>query len=263
MKYAITDDEYDALADELKEIYSDNPKGGYVIKIEGMPEPPAAAPAAPAPRSDSNDGLKRALKSERDNTEQWRRLGKTPKEIEEILEREAKREEEELKRKGQYEQLRQKDEKKWEEERKKLNAQLAASERAEKHSIVSTKVIEAFSKAGFTETGMKLLPDRYYNRVEVSGEPGAREVAIKDKEGNIMINKTGGTASFEDLAREAIETYPDLVLSTAKAGAGAPSGNASLSLVGKKMLMSQFKQLAPEQQMELATKGDVQFVDAM
>ena len=252
MNYEITDDAYDNLSDELKDQYKET-DGKYILIVDGMPKPKAP--------TTSTDGLKTALAKERAANKRLKNLGKTPEEMEEMLSKENKREEDELKRKGQYEELTQKNEKKWKDEIDIWKGKYEASEKENKSSLITGEINKTFSKYGFTKTGMDFLPDKYFSRAEVTGETGNREIVIKDKSGNIMINATGGNASFDDLAKEAVEAWPDLVSSNAKPGAGAPS--TSHPVGSKTMLRTQFDQLDPSKKFDIMRKGEVRVVDAM
>jgi hypothetical protein len=179
-------------------------------------------------------GLKKALATERDRAakaekvaKEWAKLGKTPDEIAELTAAAERAAEEAQKKAGKHDEI--------------LAAKLAAAakEKADSESklagerdsalsiarraITDAQLKTALAGAKATPEGLDLLSERLGKRVKIDfDDTGSASVSIMDAEGKPMIGtKSDGLASFDDLVKEAMKSYPALFEGTGAGGSGA------------------------------------------
>ena len=96
---------------------------------------------------------------------------------------------------------------------------------SEHTAIVTSGFTSALAKAGFSDTGLDMLPKLHSGRVKMIERNGARLAEIMTADGAPMVGTGDGSrATFDDLAKEFATSYPDLVKSDRKAGAGTAPG---------------------------------------
>ena len=175
--------------------------------------------------------------------------------MKEVLDREEQLTIEKLKSEGEFDKLIHQREQKWESERNEYSKQLEKVSNAEKSAIVSHNLTKSLSEAGFIKAGIDLLPARLNNRIRVEGEPGERTITILNQQGEPMVGKGKSIkATFDDLALEQAELYPELVSSKIKPGSGMPS-NTGDSKGKKTMTRDQFDSLEQNERSDAITKG--------
>jgi hypothetical protein len=109
------------------------------------------------------------------------------------------------------------------------------------HAIAMTLVT-----AKATATGLALLPLALKSRVSVESD-GKHIFRFAGAHGAAMTGSgPDGLATFSDLAKELIATYPDLIAGTGAGGGGASGrGSRSNGLPPKTILRSEFDKIDP------------------
>lgn len=192
---------------------------------------------------EDNSGLKSALESERKarkeldkKVKRWEALGKTDEEIATLL---ADTEEAERKRAeadGDHAKILTQHQQKWAKEKETLEAELNAARSSERSAIIGTSVMSALTKAGATEEGVDLLPDRLAGRIKYETEDGKRVLKIMQADGETPMAGSGkdGAATFDDLVKEATDKWPSLFQGSGKSGSGKLPGNGAGGAGAKK-----------------------------
>lgn len=178
-------------------------------------------------------GLKTALNSERQlrarhekQVKAWEKLGKTAEEIDEMLRAQQERDEKAAREKGDFDSILKQHQDKWAQEKASLEAEVNASRASERSAVVGERVLGALAKAGATEEGAELLPDRLANRIKFETVDGKRVLKITQADGETPMAGTGadGTATIDDLVKEAVTKYPSLFKGSGGGGGGMPPG---------------------------------------
>lgn len=183
---------------------------------------------------EDTSGLKSALEKERKaarelekRVKRWEALGKTDEEIQALLAaaEEAERKKAELE--GDHSKILKQHQEKWAKEKADLEAELNAARTSERGAIIGTSVMSALTKAGVTEEGADLLPDRLSGRIKFEIEDGKRVLKIMQADGETPMAGSGkdGAATFDDLVKEATEKWPSLFKGSGNSGSGKPPGN--------------------------------------
>ncbi|MDF1685354.1 MAG: hypothetical protein P1U50_01080 [Parvibaculaceae bacterium] len=245
-------DSLDGLDDAMKGLYEES-DGKFKLAVEGL---------------EDTSGLHSALTAERETRKKaekeaaiFKRAGKTPEEIQELIEAQQKREEDDAKKRGDFEAIRKQDAEKFNAEREQLTSELEKMRASERSAIIETQLTSSLAKAGFTEEGLGLLPGVLSNRIKIETIDGNRKVQIFQEDGETPLagSNKDGTANFEDLAKLVATQYPSLVSSTAKGGSGKQPGSAGRS-DQKQMLRSEFDGLSAAEKAEIAQSG-VKLID--
>lgn len=152
----------------------------------------------------------------------WAALGKTPEEIAELLQTIASQEEENAKKSGNFEKLLQQHQAKAATEKDALVAELNAARTSERSAVVGERVQGQLAKLGATEEGIELLPDRLASRIKFETVNGVRKLTIMQADGDTPMAGTAqdGTATLEDLVKEAQKKYPSLFKGNNSGGGG-------------------------------------------
>lgn len=189
-------------------------------------------------------GLKNALNSERGargalekKVKGWEKLGKTPEEIEALLQQHNEAEAERLKKAGDFDGILKQHQDKWEKEKSALQAERDTALTSERQAVIETRLLAALSGAEVTAEGADLLPDRLTGRIKFEVREGKRVLTIMSADGVTPLAGTGkdGLATFDDLVKEAREKWPSLFKGHGASGGGKPANNgAAGSSVSKK-----------------------------
>lgn len=165
----------------------------------------------------------------------WEKIGKTPEEITELLNAMATAEEEEARKKGDHESILQQKTTAWNKEKDTLTGQVDKWRGAYQNVLVETNLSNELVKAGVTEEGLELLPGRLCARVSASLNDEDKVITrILAADGQTPMAGSGsdGSATFEDLVKEAKQKFPSLFKGSGGSGSGAsPTGPAG---AGKK-----------------------------
>jgi len=254
MPLALILDSIDAVPEALKTEYVKNEADGkFHLAVDGLPDV---------------TGLKNALASERslnkaakDKVAAWEKLGVSPEEIEERLTAERKKADDLAIKAGNFDEIL----------GKKLGAQkleydgkLTAAEQREKsalniakEAIVNTSLATALTKAKASAEGLAALPKLIGDRVKIEFDDNGRAVSsIMEADGKTPMvgSGPGGLATFDDLVKETIKTFPSLF-----EGSGGGSGSSQTSqrrdASGKTLTRAELDALSPADRMEKMKTG--------
>jgi len=215
MPLALIVDSIDTVPEALRGEYTEK-DGKFHLNVEGL---------------DDTAGLKSALqktRAERDAEQRqrkaWERLGKTPDEIAELL---AKIEEDTTaaaRKKGDVDAILKQKQEAWDKEKAALLGEIDASRSSERSAVVGERVLGALAKAGATEEGTELLPERLATRIKFETVDGKRVLKIMQADGETPMAGSGadGAATIDDLVKEATTKYPSLFKGSGAAGGGKP-----------------------------------------
>lgn len=210
-------DSLDGIPDALKGEYAEK-DGKFRLNVDGI---------------EDTTGLKSALEKERKANKEhaakikrWEALGKSEDEIAELV---ASAEEIARKKAGGDDDVAKAlktHQTKWTKEKTDLETELNAARASERSAIVENKVMTALSKAGATEEGVDLLPDRLAGRITFETIDGKRVLKIMQADGEMPMTGTGkdGLATFDDLVKEAQTKWPSLFKGSGQSGSGKPPG---------------------------------------
>lgn len=223
-----TVDSLDDVEETHRGLYAER-DGKFVLTVEGLPEP---------------DGLKTALEKERELRKKyerqikgWEKVGKTPEEIADLVTQAEERARKKAEDEGDFQTLLQQHQAKWDKERTELQDELSAARDSERGTIIENSLLAALTKAGATEEGIDLLPERLAHRIKFERDGSKRVVKIMAADGETPLagSAQNGTATFEDLVKETVEKYPSLFKSNGAGGSGKlPDGKAGRAGVTKK-----------------------------
>lgn len=245
-------DTLDGLDEATKAMYKKNDDGKYQLQVEGLPQ------------QEDVSGLKNALQTERASVAKlegdlraWKKLGDTPDAVSTTIADLKKDKGDPTEQERLMEQLKTQHA----EEVTKITGERDAALESERQAVINNGMVTALAKAGFSKTGLDMVPQIHGNRVKITERDGKRVVDIMTADGSAPMVGTGdgSRATFDDLAKELAVSYPDLVNSDRKGGAGtAPGGGGSGS--EKQMLRSDWDKLDAMDQAKTISDG-VQLVD--
>ena len=180
------DDVPEAIRDQYKEV-----DGVFRLDLEGYEDPANLKSALQKEREAAKNAAKQV--------KAWESIGKTPEEIQELLEAQQKKQEEDLNKAGEWDKLKAQMNDQFAKEKEKLQSALTAKERAiEKH------LIDAQATAAIAELkGVPaLLLPHVKASVKVIEEDGEYSVRVVGPDGNPRVNAQGDYLSIKDLVSE-------------------------------------------------------------
>lgn len=237
MPLLMTVDSLDNVPAALHTEYTEK-DGKFHLNVEGL---------------EDTGGLKSALETERTARKQlekdvkaWKALGKTPAEIAELTSAAETAATEAAKKAGNFDAILQQHQTKWTGEKTTLETELAAARNSERNAIIETSVMGALTKAKATPEGIDLLTERLGKRIKFETVDGKRQIHIMQADGETpMIGSgAGGSATFDDLVKEAVKGYPSLFEGSG-AGGGGKSPKDTGGSGGKTLTRSEFEKLGP------------------
>jgi hypothetical protein len=112
----------------------------------------------------------------------------------------------------------------WATEKAAIESELNAARASERGAVVGERLSGALAKAGATEEGLELLPDRFGSRITFETVDGKRVVKIMKADGATPMagSGEGGMATLDDLVKEATKKYPSLFKGSGAGGGGKP-----------------------------------------
>lgn len=198
-------------------------------------------------------GLKSALERERKanresaaKIKKWEALGKSDEEIAQLLADHEESERKKAEGEGDFNKVLKQHQDKWTKEKADLEAELTAARASERGAIIGTSVMAALTKAGATEEGIDLLPDRLASRITFETVDGKRVLKIMQADGETPLAGTGkdGLATFDDLVKEAVGKWPSLFKGSGNSGSGKEPGNGSPEGKGKTITRVEYEKLS-------------------
>lgn len=232
MALAAVVDTIESVPEALRGEYAEK-DGKFYLNLEGVDNHHAVG------------GLKSALTTERQANKalkelktKYDSLGLSHEEIETMIARDTEAATKALKAKGDVEGILKQHQEKWGKERATLENELNVAKASERSAIVGERVLGALAKANATQEGTDLLPERLAARIKFETVDGKRVLKILSDDGATPMAGTGadGTATIDDLVKEAMTKYPSLFKGSGAGGGGKPPGEkgGGGSGVGKK-----------------------------
>lgn len=238
MSLPLTIDSLEAAPEAVRSFYEDAGEGKFRLKVDGLEDTTA---------------LKGALKKERDAAKaarttaaQFEGLGLTADEIKQLVTEKQEADRKAAEKEGNLEKILAQHRKDWDAKLTAAEQRAQLAEQSERGAVVGTRLLAALTKAGATEEGIELLPDRLASRIKYDTQDGKRVLAIMSADGETPLagSNKDGTATFEDLAREALTKFPSLFKGSG-AGGGGKQQSSGTAGGGKTMPRAQFEQLSP------------------
>lgn len=220
-------DSLDGIPEALHGEYTEK-DGKFVLAVDGI---------------EDTSGLKSALDKERKTAKElekkvkrWESLGKTDEEIAALLASHEEAERKRLEAEGDHGKILKQHQDKWAKEKADLESELNAARSSERNAIIGNSVMSALTKAGATEEGVDLLPDRLAGRIKYETEDGKRVLKIMQADGETPMAGSGkdGAATFDDLVKEATDKWPSLFKGSGNTGSGKQPGNGAGGAGAKK-----------------------------
>jgi hypothetical protein len=200
-------DTLDGVPEPLHAFYAADEAGKYRLKVKGI---------------EDTSGLKTALQKEREakkaleqKVRRWEALGKSDEEIADLL----RKQEEQAAKSGDMDAALKRERDRHAKEKADLETRLNAIEKSERQAIISTQLTSALSRAGVTDEGLELLPDRLAGRIKYEMQDGERRISVLGPDGETELAGSQAEA-FDALVREASTKYPSLFRGEGKSGGG-------------------------------------------
>lgn len=189
LKYQV--DSLDGLDDDLKALYTEK-DGKFVLDVEGV---------------EDTSGLKESLRASnkeamerRKQLEAWKRIGKTPDEIEELLEAQRVADEEKATKKGEWEKLKAQMNETHQKELSKKDELVSKMRSAlERHLVDAAATAAIASAKGVPDL---LLPHVQRHVKVVEDDNGEFSVQVVDAKGDPRVNGKGEALTISDLVAE-------------------------------------------------------------
>lgn len=236
-------DSLDALPENVRDLYQQDGEK-FRLQLDGYEDPV---------------GLKSALQKERDAAKQaqkqasaWSQLGKTPEEIQQILEAQRKAEEDKAVKGGEWEKLKAQMLEQAAKEREKLELSLKAKDSAIERYLIDAQATAAISELKGVPA---LLLPHVKAAVKVVNDDGEYVTRVVDAQGNPRVNAKGEFLSIKDLVSEMrqSEVFGRAFEASGTTGGGAQtSGNAG---AGKTITSAAFEALPPKQRAAKMAEG--------
>lgn len=214
-KLKLVVDSLDDLEETSRGLYVEK-DGRYHLDVDGI---------------EDTSGLKSALQKERKDREakekqvkSWERLGKTPEEIEELLEAQRKAEEDKATKAGEWDKLRAQMNDKHQQELKAREDKLSAMQGALSKHLVDAAATSAIA----AEKGVPdLLLPHVQRHVRVVEEDGEYVVKVVDAKGDPRVDGKGNPLSITDLVKEmkGSEIFGRAFEASGQSGSGKQPGN--------------------------------------
>ena len=242
----------DGLNDEVSKLYEADPSGGFRLSVEGLPNgQPAADPSAELLNALQNE--RKSVSRLEADLKSWQKLGETPDAVKtKIAELQEARGDP-----SEGEKMLAQAQEKHVAEIAKIEAERDAALAAEHSAVVESGFTAALAKAGFTETGMEMIPKLHSQRVRMVERDGSRlpEIMLADGITPKVGQGANARATFDDLAAELSEKYPDLVRSDRRGGGATPPGNERFNSENQTMKRTEWQALPHPRQGELIRSG--------
>ena len=214
MALPFTVDAIDSVPEAQRGLYKES-NGKFVLDVDGYEDP---------------TNLKSALQKERDaakaatkQAQAWAALGKTPEEIQQLVEAQAKAERDKLEKGGEWDKLKVQITDQHKIELQKKDDAIAAREKALTKHLVDAAAVTALSAA---KGSAALLLPHIRAAVKVIEDNGEYVVRVIDKTGNPRVNGKGDFLTIEDLVSEMrqSEEYGRAFDASGTTGSGAQGG---------------------------------------
>lgn len=232
----------DAIPEAQRALYKES-NGKFVLDVEGYEDP---------------TGLKSALEKERkaarDASKQisaWQALGKTPEEIQQLLDAQRQSDEEKATKGGEWDKLKSQMLTQHQQELAKREEREAKLKLSLERRLIDADATEAIAEAKGVPA---LLLPHVRASVRVVEEDGEFTVQVVDAQGNPRVNGKGEPLTIKDLVSEMrqSEIFGRAFEPTGTSGGGAGSGHANGN---KTITQAQFDALPPKDRAKRMAEG--------
>jgi hypothetical protein len=225
-------DAIDTVPEAQRSLYKES-NGKFVLDVDGYEEP---------------TGLKTALTKERERASTaekqaraWANLGKTPEEIQALVDAQAQAERDKLTKGGEFDKLRQQIIDQHKTELGKKDERIGTLTKSLERRLIDADATAAIAAA--KGSPILLLP-QVRASVKVIEEDGDFRVQVVDKAGNPRVNSKGEFLSIADLVSE-MRADPDFGRAFEPSGTTGSGANPSGRVSGKTMTQAAFDALRP------------------
>jgi DNA-binding transcriptional MerR regulator len=248
MTLKLSVDTIDEVPEAVRSFYEEK-DGKFSLKVEGLEDTTALKGALEKERRAARDAQKIA--------KQFEGLGFSADEIKALVEEKQKAEREAAAKAGDFDKILNQHREGWEKQRTTLEAELNAARASERSAIIGTSLMAALTKAGATEEGIDLMPDRLAARVKFETEDGARVVKIMAADGETPMAGSGksGLATFDDLVKEALTKWPSLFKASGAGGGGKLPGSGAGGAGNRSMSKAEFEALPAKERAARMASG--------
>jgi len=231
-------DSIDAVPEALRGEYAEK-DGKFYLNLEGGDALPFVA------------GLRTALDTERNvnkTTKEaiaaWKKIGKTPEEIADLVKAKNEAEEKAAREAGNFDGILKQHQTKWDGERTTLQSERDGALSVARSAVVDSNLKSALAGAKATAEGFAALPKLLGDRVKTDFVNGEFTTTILQADGKTPMIGSGanGTATFDDLVKDAVKTFPSLFEGSGAGGGGKSPKDAGGS--GKTITRTEFEALS-------------------
>lgn len=218
-------DTLDSIPESVRDQYKES-DGKFRLDLDGYEDP---------------SSLKSALQKEREAAKQaarqvkaWESIGKSPEEIQELLQAQNKKQEDDLNKAGEWEKLKAQMNDQFGKEKQKLLESLTAKERAIERHLVDAQATAAIAELKGIPA---LLLPHVKASVKVIEEDGEYSVRVVDASGNPRVNGQGDYLSIKDLVGEMrqSEIFGRAFEATGMTGSGSGQSKSTGGIKDKKL----------------------------
>lgn len=232
-------DSIEAVPEALRSEYAAGQDGKFYLNLEGGDALPFVA------------GLRTALETERttnkttkDAIAAWKKIGKTPEEIAELVKAKNDAEEKAARDAGNFDGILNQHKSVWDGEKKTLVTERDTAVNVARSAVVDSGIKSALVTAKATAEGVALLPKILGDRVKTEFANGEFVTTIVQADGKTPMIGSGanGTATFDDLVKDAVKNFPSLFEGSGAGGGGKPPRDTGGS--GKTITRREFDALS-------------------
>lgn len=131
---------------------------------------------------------------------------------------------------------------------KPLKAELNITRASERKLLLNHEFGSALRNAGIRSNYEELIIANFGDRVTFDIVDNQRVIRIKDADGGMLYGTgPGGTATFDDLAKEATKNFPSVFPAAEKSGAHDATSPSPVKRAAKTLLKSEFEALDARQ----------------
>ncbi len=252
MALALTVDKIDSVPEALRGEYTEK-DGKFHLNVDGLD-------AAYVPRTALQTANNEAA-TRRHQLAAWEKIGKTPDEIAALVAAADTDATEKAKKKGDFDGILKQHSDKWAAREAELTKSESEAKAAARAAIVDASVLGTLANYKTTQEGVDLLTERLGRRVQlefVNGKP-AHKIMQADGVTPMAGSGSDGLATYDDLVKEAVKTWPSLFEGTGAGGSGAPSKSGG-GPAGKTITRADWEKL-PDAERIAKRKDGVKVVD--
>lgn len=242
MPLPFTVDAIDTIPEAQRSLYKET-NGKFVLDVDGYEDPANLKSALQKERDAAKNATKQA--------QAWAAIGKTPEEIQQLLEAQAQAERDKLTKGGEWDKLREQMATQHKTELSKKDEAIQAREAALSRHLIDAAAVTALAEA---KGSAALLLPHIRAAVKVVEEDGEYVVRVIDKNGP-RVNGKGEFLTIKDLVVEMRQSEEFGRAFDASGTTGGGAQGSSNSGNGKTMSQAAFDQLPPKQRAAKMAEG--------